>query len=61
LGKALKNSDLENEKLNRIWGVQIMASDAVSSVAYAIEEILIILVPAMGSLNRLRSISASRK
>ncbi len=48
LGKALKSSDLENEKLNRIWGVPIMASDAVSSVAYAIEEIMIVLVPAMG-------------
>ncbi len=48
LGKALKSCDLENEKLNRVWGVPIMASDAVSSVAYAIEEILIVLVPAMG-------------
>ncbi len=48
LGKTLKNSDLENEKLNRVWGVPIMASDAVSSVAYAIEEMLIVLVPAMG-------------
>ncbi len=48
LGKALKSSDLENEKLNRVWGVPIMASDAVSSVAYAIEEILIVLIPAMG-------------
>lgn len=48
LGKTLQNNDLENEKLNRIWGVPIMASDAVSSVAYAIEEMLIVLVPVLG-------------
>lgn len=48
LGKALENKDLEGEKLGRFWGVSIMASDAVSSVAYAIEEMLIILVPVLG-------------
>lgn len=48
LGKPLKNSDLHSEKLSRVWGLPIMASDAVSSVAYAIEEILLVLVPAMG-------------
>jgi len=50
LGKPLKNNQLSNEKLTRVWGLPIMASDAVSSVAYAIEEILIILIPAIGSL-----------
>lgn len=50
LGKPLKNSQLSHEKLSRIWGLPIMASDAVSSVAYAIEEILIVLVPAVGIL-----------
>ena len=48
LGKALGNKDLENERLGRFWGVSIMASDAVSSVAYAIEEMLLILVPVLG-------------
>jgi Amino acid transporters len=48
LGKPLKNSEITHEKLSRIWGLPIMASDAVSSVAYAIEEILLILIPAMG-------------
>lgn len=47
LGKPLKNSDIKNEKLTRIWGLPIMASDAVSSVAYAGEEILLVLVPAI--------------
>ncbi|WRS28548.1 APC family permease [Oscillospiraceae bacterium MB08-C2-2] len=48
LGKALKNADLSHEKLNLAWGLPIMASDAVSSVAYAIEEILLVLVPVLG-------------
>lgn len=48
LGKPLKNSEIKHEKLSRIWGLPIMSSDAVSSVAYAIEEILLVLVPIMG-------------
>ena len=50
LGKPLKNDQLTHEKMSRLWGLPIMASDAVSSVAYAIEEILLILVPAIGLL-----------
>ena len=50
LGKALTNDQLTGEKLSRIWGLPIMASDAVSSVAYAVEEILLALVPALGML-----------
>jgi amino acid transporter len=50
LGKPLKNNELSHEKLSRIWGLPIMASDAVSSVAYAIEEVLIVLIPAVGIL-----------
>lgn len=50
LGKPLKNNELSHEKLSRLWGLPIMASDAVSSVAYAIEEILLILIPAIGVL-----------
>jgi amino acid transporter len=50
LGKPLKNSELNHEKLSRLWGLPIMASDAVSSVAYAIEEVLLILIPAIGLL-----------
>ena len=50
LGSALSNDQLKGEKLSRTWGLPIMASDAVSSVAYAVEEILITLVPALGFL-----------
>lgn len=48
LGRPLKSSELGNEKLSRLWGLPIMASDAVSSVAYAGQEILLVLVPAAG-------------
>ena len=50
IGEALKDDELQNEKLSRLWGLPIMASDAVSSVAYAVEEILMALVPALGIL-----------
>lgn len=50
LGDALKDDQLQNEKLSRFWGLPIMASDAVSSVAYAVEEILMALVPVIGLL-----------
>ncbi|MCL2654114.1 MAG: APC family permease [Coriobacteriia bacterium] len=48
LGKPLASGGLEEQKLTWYWGLPIMASDAVSSVAYAIEEILLVLVPAIG-------------
>jgi len=51
LGNALTNDQLKGEKLSRTWGLPIMASDAVSSVAYAVEEILMALVPALGLLS----------
>ncbi|MDR0839375.1 MAG: APC family permease [Oscillospiraceae bacterium] len=47
IGKPLESSQLSREKLSVFWGLPIMASDAVSSVAYAIEEILLVLVPAL--------------
>jgi amino acid transporter len=60
LGRTLENKDLEGEKLGRFWGVPIMASDAVSSVAYAIEEMLLVLAPVLGlaALNYLGYVSA---
>ena len=51
LGKPLKNSEIAHEKLSRLWGLPIMASDAVSSVAYAGEEILLVLVPVIGTMS----------
>ena len=48
IGKTLKTEELEGEKLNVLWGLPILSSDAVSSVAYAGEEILIILMGVIG-------------
>lgn len=48
LGKPLKYGALNSEKLSTFWGLPIMASDAVSSVAYACEEIMLVLVPIIG-------------
>lgn len=49
LGKTLKTEDLHGEKLNVFWGLTILSSDAISSVAYAGEAILAILIPVIGS------------
>jgi len=48
IGKPLDNSQLHGEKMNVFWGLPIMASDAISSVAYAVEEILVILIAVVG-------------
>lgn len=42
--------DLPKEKNGIFWGLPILSSDAISSIAYASEEILLILVPALGLL-----------
>ncbi len=51
LGKRLATNQLMHEKFGVFWGLPILASDAISSVAYAVEEILYILVPAIGILS----------
>ncbi|MBE7004501.1 MAG: APC family permease [Ruminococcaceae bacterium] len=48
LGKPLKDSDLVNERLSVFWGVPVFSSDTISTVAYAGEEILIVLMPVLG-------------
>lgn len=50
IGKPLKNEALGEEKYSVLWGLPILASDALSSVAYASEEILLVLVPVIGAL-----------
>ncbi|MEA4925998.1 MAG: APC family permease [Syntrophomonadaceae bacterium] len=47
-GKSMATSQLGEEKLNVFWGMPILSSDSISSVAYAVEEILLVLVPAIG-------------
>ena len=49
LGKRLMDSELGNEKYPVKWGIPVFASDAISSVSYAGEEILLVLIPALGA------------
>jgi len=48
IGEPLPNEKSCHEKYNIPFGLAIMASDAVSSVAYAAEEILIVLIATIG-------------
>ena len=50
IGRPLKNEALKGEKLDVLWGLPLLSSDAISSVAYAGHEILIVLLPAVGML-----------
>lgn len=45
IGKPLHNSSLAHEKLTKIKALAVYSSDALSSVAYASEEILWVLAP----------------
>jgi amino acid transporter len=45
IGKPLHNSSLAHEKLTKIKALAVYSSDALSSVAYATEEILWVLAP----------------
>ncbi|NLI93237.1 MAG: amino acid permease [Peptococcaceae bacterium] len=48
LGEKLPTNKLSEEKFNVFWGLPILASDAISSVSYAVDEILWALVPIIG-------------
>ena len=48
IGKPLKNAALKGEKMGILWGLPILSSDAISSVAYAGQEMLLVLIPAVG-------------
>lgn len=50
IGRPLKNEAMNEEKYGILWGLPILASDAISSVAYAGQEILFALIPAIGIL-----------
>jgi amino acid transporter len=49
VGKPLATKDLEHQSISRPIGLAVFASDALSSTAYATEEILIILSLAVGA------------
>lgn len=48
IGSPLKSDAIHGEKLNVLWGLPILSSDAISSVAYAGQEILLVLLPVVG-------------
>lgn len=50
IGSPLKNEAENSEKLGVLWGLPILSSDAISSVAYAGQEVLLVLIPAIGLL-----------
>lgn len=50
IGRPLKNEAMGEEKFGVLWGLPILASDAISSVAYAGQEILLVLIPVIGVL-----------
>lgn len=50
-GQRMETSRLQEEKLSVFWGMPILSSDAISSVAYAVEEILLVLVPVLGAVS----------
>ncbi len=49
-GKPLDSDALDDEKYGVAWGLPILSSDAISSVAYAGQEMLAVLLPAIGIL-----------
>ncbi len=48
VGRPLKNEALNEQKLGVLWGLPILSSDAISSVAYAGQEVLMVLIPVIG-------------
>lgn len=51
IGEPLPNEKRSKEKYNVPFGLAVMASDAISSVAYAAEEILYVLIGVIGLLS----------
>lgn len=51
IGETLPTTSLKSEKFNVLWGLPVLSSDAISSVAYAGQEILWVLVPVIGLLS----------
>lgn len=51
IGRPLKNADIHGEKYSIKWGLPILASDAISSVAYAGEQMLLVMIPIIGVMS----------
>ncbi|WP_138493174.1 APC family permease [Paenibacillus pinistramenti] len=46
IGRPMKSAELEGEKLSKLKALAILSSDALSSVAYGTEQILLVLIAA---------------
>lgn len=46
IGRPMKSSEIEGEKLSKLKALAVLSSDALSSVAYGTEQILIVLMSA---------------
>ncbi|MGH9187487.1 MAG: APC family permease [Acidimicrobiales bacterium] len=49
IGRPIPTSEEHHQRLRKLVGLPVFASDAISSTAYATEEILIVLVPVAGA------------
>ena len=47
IGKPISNDDAQHQAISKKVGLAVFASDALSSVAYASQEILVVLVCAV--------------
>src|SRR5579864_3584899 len=50
IGKPLANERMEHERLNKKTALAVLSSDAISSVAYATDQILFVLGGAIGAM-----------
>src|SRR5688500_4748317 len=50
VGRPLRTSDEEHQRLTKTVALAVFSSDAISSTAYATEEILHVLVPVSGMI-----------
>ena len=48
IGRPLENDQLDHERLNKKTALAVLSSDAISSVAYATDQILFVLGGAIG-------------
>ena len=60
VGRPLASAEEAHQRLPKTVALPVFASDAISSTAYATEEILLVLIPAAGCRSRSRSWSRSR-
>lgn len=49
IGRPLKSNEMHSQKLNKLKALAVLSSDALSSVAYGPEQILIVLIAAGGA------------